>query len=217
MQRFRMSRPELAVEVVAVLTDLGYGAGVELPTDGDTASFVLAWSADGHQSGTDVAALVRHVDRRAVEQHEPERDAFGDERRSEDLLDADSSGRTNMRQARRHHTVNPRRVWSGVSCAAIGIVVTAVGLMAQTWWVVGVGVALVALGAVAIVAGGGMYDVHATRPLDAELHEVRTGDEHEGVEPGEMVEDPRVERSAAEIERGRQRLMARAVRRRRPR
>ncbi len=57
-----MSMPDRAVEAVARLKAAGYEAGVNVPAEQDTHSYVSAW-ATAHNDDTDaIESLVREVD-----------------------------------------------------------------------------------------------------------------------------------------------------------
>jgi hypothetical protein len=117
--------------------------------------------------------------------------------------------RTSAGHSDRPRLVRPRWIWIGVALGVIGIVATGIGLMAQSWPTVVVGVAALVLGAASALAGGVMRDVHSSRSLSQEVQDVGEGNAHEGTVPGQSIDDPDIRKSAAAIERERaQRLDA---------
>jgi hypothetical protein len=215
MARFKMSEPRLAVQAVDELTSAGYGAGIDAPAEDDTSSYLTAWTTEESPGAEGIPALVRRVDRGAVEQHDPPPDAVDVDSVPDELVDNESAG-TLESGGEGRHVVRPRRVWAGVALAVVGLVVLAVGLMVQSWWVGGVGVVLLLVGAVLGWSGGGAYDVHATMSAHHEVEDLRTGDTHEGIEPGQMVRDPQVEKKSVAVERRRRRLIERGQQRHQP-
>ena len=57
-----MSRPDLAGEAVALLQAEGYEAGVNVPAEDDTHSFVSVWTTEQREDADAIAGLVRSVD-----------------------------------------------------------------------------------------------------------------------------------------------------------
>ena len=61
-----MSRPDRAVEAVARLKAEGYEAGVNVPADEDTHSYVSAWTTERNDDADAIEPLVREVDPEVV-------------------------------------------------------------------------------------------------------------------------------------------------------
>ena len=61
-----MSRPDRAVEAVARLKAVGYEAGVKVPAEQDTHSYVSAWTTTQNDDEDAIEPLVREVDPEVV-------------------------------------------------------------------------------------------------------------------------------------------------------
>ncbi len=86
------------------------------------------------------------------------------------------------------HLVRPRWVWGGLLLALAGTAILGVGIAETSWWTAVGGAVVAALGVAGSVRGGVMYDVHATKPLRHEAHDVATGEEHHGVAPDDDLQ-----------------------------
>ena len=96
-------------------------------------------------------------------------------------------------------TVKPRGVWIGLVLALAGAVVIGLGVAFSSWiWAIAGIVVLVVGGALAI-RGGVMYDAHRVSAAD-EVKQAVHGEKREGVQPGAMIEDPRVQRKSRDLD-----------------
>ena len=96
------------------------------------------------------------------------------------------------------HLVRPRRMWSGVGIALVGAALLAV--FTATWQpIVGiVGAVLLVAGGLTAVLGGALFDTHdGSRPLSAEVDDLRAANSHSGTRAGDMITDPRIRAHAA--------------------
>lgn len=96
----------------------------------------------------------------------------------------------------RDHIVKPRRMWTGVVVALVGICLIA--LWTATWErAIGIaGGVLLVIGGATAAWGGVLYDTHG-RPVSGELQDLREGGGHEGTAPGDMITKPGVRTDAA--------------------
>lgn len=99
---------------------------------------------------------------------------------------------------RRHHLVRPRWVWAGLVLALIGACVLGLGVSAVSWTLSITGTVLLLVGAAGSLRGGVMYDAVPSFALGKELRQVREGDAHEGVAPGETITSPQARKDALE-------------------
>lgn len=93
-------------------------------------------------------------------------------------------------------TVRPRLVWVGTTVALVGAGVVGVGVAMASWAWAAPGLVVLVAGALLAAAAGVMYDVRTSRTTEDEVHDVRTGNVHEGVEPGQMLEQPAARKGA---------------------
>jgi hypothetical protein len=92
--------------------------------------------------------------------------------------------------------VRPRLVWGGTAAAVAGMVAVALGMVLDRTGLTVAGAALVLLALAVAWRGGIMYDVH-TRGSGEDVGSVVAGERHEGVVPGEEIDDETAERRAA--------------------
>ena len=91
------------------------------------------------------------------------------------------------------HTVRPRWTWLGLLVMLTGLVVLAVGVIAESWaWAVP-GLVVLALGVAVAVYGGFFYDV-SSPSLSGQLHDVETGDVHQVPGAGTMRSERQLKR-----------------------
>lgn len=97
------------------------------------------------------------------------------------------------------HLVRPRLVWGGLALAVVGVVAIGLGLtvLGRPVWIGGVAALLV--GAVLAWRGGILNDAGSGLRPEEEAQAVIHGDVHEGVHPGQAVESPRAQHTAAEL------------------
>lgn len=107
------------------------------------------------------------------------------------------------------HLVRPRWVWAGTALAVAGVVVGGIGATFPIWWLVGVGVVLLLVGAVLALKAGVLYDVRGSDP-GSEVGSVVHGDVHEGVVPGETRSTPAARERAVAVSDRRRALEWRA-------
>ena len=107
------------------------------------------------------------------------------------------------------HRVHPRGVWGGLALALLGAALIGLGVALESWpWAI-VGIVVLLAGAGLGLRGGVLYDVHRQHP-GQEVEQVVHGDAHRGVAPGEMVHDPRVQRTSREMDEQREALIRRS-------
>lgn len=88
---------------------------------------------------------------------------------------------------RRPDLVRPRWVWGGLALALTGACVLGLGVSMLSWTPAIIGTVLLLVGTACSLQGGVLYDSISEFDPGKELHQVREGDTHEGVAPGEMV------------------------------
>lgn len=97
---------------------------------------------------------------------------------------------------RRRHLVRPRWVWGGLVIALLGACVLGLGVSRLSWSMSIFGTVLLLVGAVGSLHGGVLYDAVPGFALRKEMRQVREGDVHEGVAPGDTVSTPAARRDA---------------------
>jgi predicted membrane channel-forming protein YqfA (hemolysin III family) len=86
---------------------------------------------------------------------------------------------THQEQNEQTHTVRPRWTWIALIVMVAGLVLIAVGIVAQTWaWAVP-GLVLLAVGGIAGLYGGFFYDVQGGASAGGQLHDAVENNEHE--------------------------------------
>jgi predicted membrane channel-forming protein YqfA (hemolysin III family) len=78
----------------------------------------------------------------------------------------------------RTHTVRPRWTWTALLVLLAGLVVTAIGNLAHSWTLMGIGIAMLVIGGGLAVYGGFFYNVQGGG-MSAQLEEAAKGGEHE--------------------------------------
>jgi|SRR5215212_10215392 predicted membrane channel-forming protein YqfA (hemolysin III family) len=92
------------------------------------------------------------------------------------------------------HTVRPRWTWIALVVMLAGLVLIAVGVVAQSWtWAIP-GLVVLVIGGIAGLYGGFFYDVQGGASANAQLNDVVEGNEHEFPGAG-------VKRSESEVKR----------------
>jgi hypothetical protein len=94
-------------------------------------------------------------------------------------------------------TVHARMVWSGVVLAVAGTIAIGAGIIVPLLVVSVAGVVLLAIGTFLGAKGGGLYDARPEFEAHEDIKDALHGREHQGVAPGDMVEDDEVRRDAA--------------------
>jgi hypothetical protein len=122
------------------------------------------------------------------------------------------TGRDSQEQSRHQRSVRPRWVWGGLAVAIAGAALLGLGVAMLSWTVSVIGTVLLVLGAAAAVRGGALYDAVGEFEMHHELEQVRGGDVHGGVAPGENVTTPAARRDAIETDRAVGERLARAHR-----
>jgi uncharacterized protein (DUF58 family) len=78
-----------------------------------------------------------------------------------------------------YHRVRPRWTWIALLVMLAGLVLIAVGIVATTWTPAVIGLVLLVVGGAAGLYGGFFYDVQGGASLQAQLHDVVEGNEHD--------------------------------------
>ena len=96
------------------------------------------------------------------------------------------------------HLVRPRWVWGGLLVALIGAGVLGLGIALLSGTLSVIGAILLLVGAVLSLHGGVLSDAVPGFALAKELRQVRDGEVHQDVVPGETVTTPQARRDAIE-------------------
>lgn len=94
---------------------------------------------------------------------------------------------TDMTRRRRNNLVRPRWVWGGLLVAVLGGCVLGLGIAVLSWRESIAGTVLLLVGGAASVWGGVMYDARTQLAVGQEIRQLRDGDVHEGIGPGDMM------------------------------
>ena len=91
--------------------------------------------------------------------------------------------------ARRHrsHLVRPRWVWGGLILALLGACLLGWGIAVLSWTGSIAGTVMLVVGGAASVGGGVLYDARTHLAVGEEMRQLRDGDVHEGIGPGDMM------------------------------
>ena len=102
--------------------------------------------------------------------------------------------------------VRPREVWTGLALSLLGAALIGLGVSLTSWaWSIA-GVVVLLGGAAVGIRGGGLYDVHSGS-AGTEIEQVLHNEEHEGVAPGDTVDDGQVRRTSRELDERREALL----------
>ena len=99
-------------------------------------------------------------------------------------------------RSRHRPLVRPRWVWGGLLAALVGIVVLGIGIMMLSAVVSAVGAVVLLAGGAASTYGGVMDDAGPHVTPQEELEQVEHGVVHEGVAPGDTLDDRRARQDA---------------------
>jgi hypothetical protein len=97
--------------------------------------------------------------------------------------------------------VRPRWVWGGLVLALIGAATLGLGVALLSWTLSTLGAGLLLLGAAASLRGGILYDAVPNLAVRRELRQVREGDVHQGIAPGDTLHTPAARHDASAMNR----------------
>jgi hypothetical protein len=93
----------------------------------------------------------------------------------------------NVTRRHRSHLVRPRWVWGGLVIALLGVCLLGWGIAILSGAQSIAGAVLLLVGAAASVGGGIRFDGRTHLAVGEEMREVREGDVHEGIGPGDTL------------------------------
>jgi hypothetical protein len=94
---------------------------------------------------------------------------------------------TRVTRRHRSHLVRPRWVWGGLIVALLGSCLLGWGIAVLSWTESVAGAVLLLIGGAAGVGGGVMFDARIHLAVGEEMRQVREGDVHEGIGPGDRL------------------------------
>jgi drug/metabolite transporter (DMT)-like permease len=83
--------------------------------------------------------------------------------------------------------VRPRWVWGGLIVALLGVCLLGWGIAVPSWTESVAGAVVLLVGGAASVGGGVLYDARTHLAVGEEMRQLRDGDVHEGIRPGDML------------------------------
>lgn len=117
-----------------------------------------------------------------------------------------------VRHAAPDRLVHPRYVWTGTALAIVGLVVTGVGLMAESVVTSVLGVVAMVIGAGIAWRAGIMRDTHTASSGVHEVSDVSQGRVHPGTIAGDMMHAPAAEEESRAADHRRRQLLERSHR-----